>query len=72
MDEQTAWVLALQLVALISIASAIMLYLMCKIRGTQDGAPGTSAGAGKPVVVTCCDNSIGLQVSLTVKSERHK
>ncbi|XP_066140883.1 D-beta-hydroxybutyrate dehydrogenase, mitochondrial [Euwallacea fornicatus] len=65
MDQQTAWVLALQLVALLSIASAILLYLICKIRGNHDNAiSGSTPGAGKPVLVTCCDNAIGLQIAL--------
>lgn len=65
MDEQTAWVLALQLVALLSIASAILLYLLCKIRGNHEsGFSESSPGAGKPVLITCCDNAIGLQVNV--------
>lgn len=32
MDDQTAFVLALQLIALCTVVSALILYLMCKIR----------------------------------------
>ncbi|XP_050299209.1 D-beta-hydroxybutyrate dehydrogenase, mitochondrial [Anthonomus grandis grandis] len=65
MDQQTAWMLALQLVALISIAGAILLYLVCKIRGGSDPACTESGpGAGKAVLVTCCDNAMGLQIAI--------
>lgn len=65
MDEQTAVVLALQLVALFSIAGAILLYLICKIRGNQESVLSESCpGAGKPILITCCDNAIGLQLAL--------
>ncbi|XP_017784383.1 PREDICTED: D-beta-hydroxybutyrate dehydrogenase, mitochondrial [Nicrophorus vespilloides] len=65
MDEQTALVLALQLVALFSIAGALLLYLLCKIK-PESGVESeeSSPGAGKPVLVTSCDNAIGLQIAL--------
>lgn len=63
MDEQTALVLALQLVALFSIAGALLLYLLCKIRpGAIPEGSENFPGAGKAVLVTCADTSIGLQV----------
>ncbi|KAJ8979238.1 hypothetical protein NQ317_012148 [Molorchus minor] len=57
MDEQTALVLALH--------GALLLYLLCKIKAgngseLSDGAP----GAGKPILVTCCDNAFGLQIAI--------
>ncbi|KAF2899853.1 hypothetical protein ILUMI_06332, partial [Ignelater luminosus] len=62
MDEQTALVLALQLVALFSIAGALLLYLLCKIRTNSNPEIGDSIpGGGKPILVTSCDNAIGLQ-----------
>ncbi|XP_018571583.1 D-beta-hydroxybutyrate dehydrogenase, mitochondrial [Anoplophora glabripennis] len=65
MDEQTALVLALQLVALFSIAGALLLYLLCKIRATGGSELSENApGAGKPVLVTSCDNAVGLQIAL--------
>lgn len=65
MDQQTALVLALQLVALFSIAGALLLYLICKIRGNHESELSeTSPGAGKPVLVTSCDNAIGLQMAI--------
>lgn len=66
MDDQTALVLALQVVALFSIAGALLLYLVCKIKaGTGNEGPDESLpGAGKPVLVTSCDNAIGLQIAI--------
>lgn len=66
MDGQTALVLALQLVALFSIAGALLLYLLCKIKaGNGSEASGHLPGGGKAVLVTCADTSIGLQVNIT-------
>lgn len=67
MDHQTALILALQLVALFSIAGALLLYLLCKIRagnGTESNE--NIPGASKPILVTSCDNAIGLQVCVHV------
>ncbi|KAJ3631666.1 hypothetical protein MTP99_012782 [Tenebrio molitor] len=65
MDEQTALVLALQLVALFSIAGALLLYLLCKIRvGNGPEASGSTPGGGKAVLVTSADNSVGLQIAV--------
>lgn len=66
MDENTAVVLTLQLVALFSIAGALLLYLLCKIRTGvgSDFLDGACPGACKPVLVTAADNAIGLQVSI--------
>lgn len=69
MDEQTALVLALQLVALFSIAGALLLYLLCKIRTNSNPEVGDSIpGGGKPILVTSCDNAIGLQVCILINS----
>ncbi|VEN63112.1 unnamed protein product [Callosobruchus maculatus] len=70
MDENTALVLALQLVALFSIAGALLLYLLCKIRngGAPDVLDAGVPGAGKPVLVTSADNAIGLQIALHLAS----
>lgn len=65
MDEQTALVLALQLVALFSIAGALLLYLLCKIRTTPEPEVGViTIGGGKSVLITSCDTAIGLQVNI--------
>ncbi|KAJ8937397.1 hypothetical protein NQ318_015749 [Aromia moschata] len=65
MDEQTALVLAVQLVALFSIAGALLLYLLCKIRtGSVSELSESAPGAGKPILVTSCDNAFGLQIAI--------
>ncbi|XP_060532190.1 D-beta-hydroxybutyrate dehydrogenase, mitochondrial [Cylas formicarius] len=64
MDSQTMLVLSLQLVALFSIAGALLLYLLCKIRANESISSEASTGGGKPILVTCCDNVIGLQIAL--------
>lgn len=69
MDEQTALVLGLQLVALFSIAGALLLYLLCKIRTTPEPEVGVvTIGGGKSVLITSCDTAIGLQVALHLGS----
>ncbi|XP_044755070.1 D-beta-hydroxybutyrate dehydrogenase, mitochondrial-like [Coccinella septempunctata] len=64
MDEQTAFVLALQILALFSIAGALLLYLICKIQKTESVTLENIPGASKPILVTCADNAIGLQISI--------
>lgn len=66
MDENTTIVLALQLVALFSIAGALLLYLLCKIRSGvgSEFLNGICPGTCKPVLVTSADSAIGLQVSV--------
>jgi len=80
MDEQTTAVLALQLVALCCIACALILYLLCRIRQRDDvesglppalypfsdaeAAPTVDLGAGRAVLVTCCDTALGLQLAM--------
>ncbi|XP_063217718.1 D-beta-hydroxybutyrate dehydrogenase, mitochondrial [Bacillus rossius redtenbacheri] len=72
MDEHTALILALQLVALCCIAAALLVYLLCRIKGSGGrggGGAGAAAGAaadgqGRAVLVTCCDSALGLQVAL--------
>lgn len=67
MDEQTALVLSLQLIALLSIAGALLSYLLCKIKGNS-GQDSTYPGAGKSVLVTSCGNTLGLQVNTIVRN----
>lgn len=65
MDEQTALLFALQLVALFSIAGALLLYLLCKIRaGPDHQGDEFPPGGGKPVLVTSSSTALGLQVTL--------
>ncbi|KAK9870062.1 hypothetical protein WA026_006156 [Henosepilachna vigintioctopunctata] len=64
MDEQIAFVLALQILALFSIAGALLLYLFCKIQKSDTVTFENIPGAGKPILVTSADNAIGLQISI--------
>ncbi|KDR21364.1 D-beta-hydroxybutyrate dehydrogenase, mitochondrial, partial [Zootermopsis nevadensis] len=73
MDDQTALILALQLIALCCIATALLMYLLCRIRnrytvGTghdQDDPEVTlDVGMGRAVLITSCDTAFGLQCAL--------
>lgn len=77
MDDQTALILALQLIALCCIAAALLLYLLCRIRnrytvGTghdQDDPEVTqNIGMGRAVLITSCDTAFGLQCALHLSS----
>jgi len=59
MELQTALVLAIQLIALFSIAGALLLYLLCKISGTE-GYGGPQMGS---ILITSADTALGLQLS---------
>lgn len=66
MDVQTALVLTIQLVALLSIAGALVLYLIYKIRAEPGGTADDygDIGGGRAVIVTSCDTALGLQVTI--------
>lgn len=69
MDEQTAFVLAIQLLALFSIAGALLLYLLCKISNQSDSVTFENIpGAGKPILITSADNAMGLQLAIHLAS----
>lgn len=59
MDPQTALVLAIQLIALFSIAGALLLYLLCKVRATQTRISGPQHGT---ILITSADTALGLQL----------
>lgn len=70
MEPATTLVLTIQLLALFSIAGALLLYLLCKVRGDASNGPAaghglttlaTSAGGGT-VLVTSADTALGLQL----------
>ncbi|KAL0280669.1 UNVERIFIED_CONTAM: hypothetical protein PYX00_001894 [Menopon gallinae] len=70
MDDQTAFVLALQLIALCTVVSALILYLMCKIPRnyfsafSEDGAlTYQNIGGGKAVLITSMDNYLGMHLA---------
>ncbi|XP_055388471.1 uncharacterized oxidoreductase SSP0419 [Condylostylus longicornis] len=60
MDPQTALVLAIQLIALFSIAGALLLYLLCKVRSTQTRISGPQNGT---ILITSVDTALGLQLA---------
>lgn len=69
MDDQTALILALQLIALCCIAAALLLYLLCRIRNRYIAGSGRdrddlNLGLGRAVLVTSCDSAFGLQCAL--------
>lgn len=70
MEAQTALVLTIQLIALFSIAGALLLYLLCKVRGgtRNDGHGPAQMGS---ILVTCADTALGLQVRFWVPFEEY-
>ncbi|XP_055546694.1 uncharacterized protein LOC129731018 [Wyeomyia smithii] len=69
MEVQTALVLTIQLIALFSIAGALLLYLLCKVRGTRDEGNGAQKGS---ILVTCADTALGLQICTYFASKGHR
>lgn len=59
MDTQTALVLTIQLIALFSIASALLLYLLCKVKGTRAASLRQQSGT---ILITSVDTALGLQL----------
>lgn len=59
MDPQTALVLTIQLLALFSIAGALLLYLLCKVKGTRVTSMGPQLGS---ILITSADSALGLQL----------
>lgn len=59
MDAGTILVLTIQLVALFSIAGALLLYLLCKVRGTRRMPIGPQGGS---ILITSADTALGLQL----------
>lgn len=68
MDEETALVLTIQVIALSCIAGSLLLYLLCKIktkRHTYDtDFTSLNVGTGRSVLITSCDTVFGLQLAL--------
>jgi len=59
MEVQTALVLTIQLLALFSIAGALLLYLLCKVKATRATSVGPQLGS---ILVTSADSALGLQL----------
>lgn len=59
METGTIFVLTIQLTALFSIAGALLLYLLCKVRGARHMPIGKYGGS---ILVTSADTALGLQL----------
>lgn len=72
MDEQTAFVLAIQLIALSCIAVSLLLYLLCKMsrrKHTYDTNFSTlNVGTARSILITSCETVLGLQLALHFSS----
>lgn len=60
MDTQTIFLLSLQLLALFSIAGALLLYLLCKVRSRNREE---ETLVGHTILITSADTALGLQLS---------
>lgn len=59
MEPGTIFVLTIQLMALFSIAGALLLYLLCKVRSARPMPIGPQGGS---ILVTSADTALGLQL----------
>lgn len=59
MEAGTIFVLTIQLIALFSIAGALLLYLLCKVRGARHIPIGKHGGS---ILITSADTALGLQL----------
>jgi len=66
MEVQTALVLTVQLIALFSIAGALLLYLLCKVKGSRNISLDPRCGS---VLITSADTALGLQLSTYLASK---
>ncbi|KAH8259989.1 hypothetical protein KR038_007857, partial [Drosophila bunnanda] len=62
MEPMTMLVLAFQLLALFSIAGALLIYLICKVREDSAAASAAEAQPSRVVLVTSADTALGLQL----------
>lgn len=69
MDAETGAILALQILALCSIAAALLAYLMRQSRNATDEYETRNK---LHVLVTSCDTSVGLQIALTLYEAGYK
>jgi len=68
MDEQTAVTVGVQVVALCSVVTALVFYLLCKVCNNRrasaaDSLVFTNAGGGRAVLITSIDNFLGLHLA---------
>lgn len=66
MEVHTALVLTVQLVALFSIAGALLLYLLCKVKGSRNVTLDPRCGS---ILITSADTALGLQLSTYLASK---
>ncbi|KAH8367518.1 uncharacterized protein LOC110183504 [Drosophila serrata] len=62
MEPMTMLVLAFQLLALFSIAGALLIYLICKVREDSAAASAAESQPSRVVLVTSADTALGLQL----------
>lgn len=62
MEPMTMLVLAFQLLALFSIAGALLIYLICKVREESHAASNAVVPPSRVVLVTSADTALGLQL----------
>ncbi|KAH8397842.1 hypothetical protein KR222_003579 [Zaprionus bogoriensis] len=62
MEPMTMLVLAFQLLALFSIAGALLIYLICKVREESHAASHAVVAPSRVVLVTSADTALGLQL----------
>lgn len=60
METQTIFLLSLQLIALVSIAGALLLYLLCKVRSRNREE---ETLVGHTILITSADTALGLQLT---------
>lgn len=66
MEVQTILVLTVQLIALFSIAGALLLYLLCKVKGSRNVSLDPRCGS---ILITSADTALGLQLSTYLASK---
>jgi 3-hydroxybutyrate dehydrogenase len=66
MEIHTALVLTVQLVALFSIAFSLLLYLLCKVKGSRNVTLDPRCGS---ILITSADTALGLQLSTYLASK---
>lgn len=66
MEVQTALVLTVQLIALFSIAGALLLYLLCKVKGSRNVTLDPRCGS---ILISSADTALGLQLSTYLASK---
>lgn len=66
MEVHTALVLTVQLIALFSIAGALLLYLLCKVKGSRNVSLDPRCGS---ILITSADTALGLQLSTYLASK---